>query len=334
MRHAGARFVDAVLEASVVGSFTRIGIHARRRLFRWAPLDSLRLDAKVAIVTGATSGLGRTAAEILARQGAEVCIVGRDPKRTERARAEIAAAAGSAVEADIVDLSLLAETAAFGARFGERHERLDVLVLNAGALLHDYTVTREGNEVTLATHVLSQFLLTDTLRPLLEASASSRVIMVASGGMYTEALDVEALEAGADAYDGTAAYARCKRAQVVLAEEWTRHLLDTGVTVNAMHPGWADTPGLRTALPGFGRVLGPLLRTPEEGADTIVWLAAAPEASAQSGLFFLDRRERAKHRLRRTRAADGPRESARLWRLCAERTEPYRVHRGPGISAP
>jgi NAD(P)-dependent dehydrogenase (short-subunit alcohol dehydrogenase family) len=317
--------VDAALEASVVGSFTRIGYHARRRLFHWTALDSLRLDGKVVVVTGATSGLGRTAAELFARQGAEVCIVGRDPDRTERARAEIAAVTGSAVEAELADLSLLSEAAAFATRFVDRHDRLDVLVLNAGSLIHDYTVTAEGNEVTLATHVLSPFLLIESLRALLGASAPSRVIMVASGGMYTEPVDVDALDPSPGSYDGTVAYARCKRAQVALVEEWARHLYDTGVTVNAMHPGWADTPGLRTALPSFSRIVGPLLRTPEEGADTIVWLAAAPEAAELSGLFFSDRRPRAKHRLRRTRRLDEATEAARLWRLCVERTAPARL---------
>jgi NAD(P)-dependent dehydrogenase (short-subunit alcohol dehydrogenase family) len=328
---AAANLVDAVLEASVVGSFTRIGYHARQRLFHWTPLDSLELEGKVAIVTGATSGLGRAAAESIARLGGELCIVGRDPDRTERARSEISVTAGSAIEADLVDLSSLAETAAFAARFAARHSRLDVLVLNAGALTHSYTVTGEGNETTLATHVLSQFLLIRALRPLLEASAPSRVIVVASGGMYTEPLDVDALDPEPAAYDGTKTYARCKRAQVVLTEEWTRHLRDTGIAVNAMHPGWADTPGLRTALPGFSRLLGPLLRTPDEGADTIVWLAAAPTAAGLSGLFFLDRRPRAKHRLCRTRRPDEAREAARLWRLCTERTAPFTA--GAGGSA-
>jgi len=151
---SGARLVDWTLETSVVGSFTRIGYHARRRLFEWTPLQSLGLDGKVAIVTGATSGLGRAAAESIAALGAHVCIVGRDPERTERARAEISAAAGSAVEAEVADLSSLAETAAFAARFAAAHDRLDVLVLNAGALTHTYTVTHEGYESTLATHVL------------------------------------------------------------------------------------------------------------------------------------------------------------------------------------
>ena len=310
-----ARLADGALEASVVGSFTRLGYLTRRRLFDWAPLESLRLDGKVAVVTGGTSGLGRSAAGTLARLGAQVCIVGRDPERTERARSEIPGA-----EADVADLSSVAETAAFASRFAARHDRLDVLVLNAGALTHRYTATAEGNEVTLSTHVLSQFVLTRELLPLLEASGPARVVVVSSGGMYTQPLDVDALDPVPEHYDGTVAYARCKRAQVVLAEEWTRRLLGTAVAVNAMHPGWADTPGLRGALPGFTRVVGPLLRTPEEGADTIVWLAAAPEAAADSGLFYLDRRPRAKHRLRRTRRPDEAREAARLWQLCEQRT--------------
>ena len=327
-----ANLVDRTLETSVVGSFTRIGYQTRRRLFDWTPLQSLRLDRKVVAVTGATSGLGRAAAESIAALGGHVCIVGRDPERTERARSEISAAVGSAVESDLADLSSLTETAAFAARFAARHDRLDVLVLNAGALTNEYTVTGEGNELTLATHVLSPFLLIRALRPLLEASAPSRVIVVASGGMYTEPLDVAALDPELAAYDGTKTYARCKRAQVVLVEEWTRELLGTGITVNAMHPGWADTPGLRTALPGFSRLVGPLLRTPEEGADTIVWLAAAPDAANSSGQFFLDRRPRAKHRLRRTRRPDDAREAARLWRLCAERTAPFAAGAGGSVA--
>ncbi len=316
----GAGLVDSLLEATVVGSFTRIGFHVRRHLFRWAPLPSLRLDGKVVVVTGATSGLGRWAAEAMAGQGARLCLVGRNAERTERARAEIAAATGAEIETELADLSSLAETAALATRVAERHDRLDALVLNAGLLTHDFTVTPEGNEVTLATHVLSQFLLTAAFRPLLEASAPSRVIVTSSGGMYTQPLDVALLQPDAGSYNGTKAYARCKRAQVALTEEWTRRLLGTGVTVNAMHPGWADTPGIRDALPGFTRIVRPFLRTPGEGADTIVWLASAPEPTELSGLFFLDRRQRAKHRLSRTRRPDEAEESARLWQLCVERT--------------
>jgi dehydrogenase/reductase SDR family member 12 len=309
-----------MLEASVVGSFTRIGYLTRRRLYAWPPLEEVRLDGRVAIVTGATSGLGRVAAELLARQGASVCIVGRDAQRTERARAELAGVTGVQIDSDLADLSSLADTAAFAGRFSSSHNRLDVLVHNAGALTHELTRTSEGNEVTFATQVLSPFLLTSALQPLLDAAAPARVIFVASGGMYTVPLDVAALEPSAGDYDGVKAYARCKRAQVALAGEWTRRLADTGVTVNAMHPGWADTPGLRKGLPGFSRVLEPLLRTPLQGADTIAWLAAAPEVATSSGGFYLDRRARALHRLRRTRRPDEAQEATRLWNLCTLRT--------------
>ena len=313
-----ARVLDAVLEASVVGSFTRLGYAARRRLDHWTPLDELRLDGKTAVVTGATSGLGLEAARMLARQGAHVCVVGRDAEKTERARAAVAAS-----ESDLADLSSLAETRAFAERFAAAHERLDVLVLNAGAMTHEFTLTTEGFEVTFATQVLSQFLLIRALLPQLEAAPSGRVIIVASGGMYVERLDVDALQPREAAYDGVRAYARAKRAQVALAEEWTRHLAGTNVTVNSMHPGWSDTPGLRTALPGFSRALSPLLRSAHQGADTIAWLAASPELAGRSGLFFLDRRARPTHRKRSTRRLDEASERARLWELCQTLTDPF-----------
>ena len=313
-----ARVVDAVLEASVVGSFTRLGYEARRRLYDWTPLDELRLDGQTAIITGATSGLGREAAELLARQGAHVCVVGRNAEKTERARGEIA---GS--ESDVADLSSLAETQAFAERFAATHHRLDVLVLNAGVMTHEFTVTAEGFEVTFATQVLSQFLLIRELRPLLEAAQSGRVIIVASGGMYVERLDVDALQPTQAEYDGVRAYARAKRAQVALAEEWTRQLAGTNVTVNTMHPGWSDTPGLRTALPGFSRALSPVLRSVHQGADTIAWLAASPDVAGRSGLFFLDRRARPTHRKRSTQRLDEARERARLWELCQNATDSF-----------
>ena len=315
-----ARAVDAVLEASVVASFTRIGYHARRRIYHWPKLESYDLTGRNAVVTGATSGLGFETARTLARLGASVCIVGRDADRTERARLRLQAETGATVESGLADLSLLQATRAFAEDYAAHHDRLDVLVHNAGSLLHERTLTAEANETTVATHVLSPFLMTSLLLPRLGAAAATgRVILVASGGMYSERLSVSGL-AMPEGYDGVKAYARAKRAQVALAREWARRLLDRPVTVNAMHPGWADTPGIRDALPGFSRVLGPLLRTAPEGVDTTVWLGAAPEAAAIQGVFLLDRRPRATHKVPWTRRPDEELEAERLWRWCAETT--------------
>jgi dehydrogenase/reductase SDR family member 12 len=314
-----ARAVDAVLEASVIGSFSRIGYHARRRLDGWPELDSYDLAGRTAIVTGGTSGLGRETARTLLGLGARVCVVGRDRARTERACAELHRATGGEVEAAVADLSVLADVRALATELAARHERVDVLVHSAGALLDQRTLTPEGNEVTVATHVLAPFLLTSLLGPQLAAAAPGRVVLVSSGGMYAERLDVAGLGMP-DGYDGVRAYARAKRAQVALAGEWARRLANRPVAVTAMHPGWADTPGIRASLPRFSRALRPILRTPGEGADTIVWLAVAPDAPVLAGRFVLDRRPRAVHKVPWTRRADEDLEAARLWRWCVERT--------------
>ena len=119
-------------------------------------------------------------------------------------------------------------------------------------------------------------------------------------------------------YAGATAYARAKRAQVALAEGWAKRLRDARIAVHAMHPGWADTPGLETGLPGFRTVLGPILRSPAQGADTIVWLAAADEPGRVTGRFWLDRAPRSTTKLVPSGAT--PEERAKLWALCERLT--------------
>ena len=138
-------------------------------------------------------------------------------------------------------------------------------------------------EVTAQVHVVAPFLLTTALLPMLQATPDARVITVSSGGMYTQRLDVDALGTPSMPFDGVRAYANAKRAQVVLNERWSKHLGASGVVFHAMHPGWADTPGVRESLPRFHALMGPLLRTPCQGADTIVWLAGDPRASRRTG---------------------------------------------------
>jgi NAD(P)-dependent dehydrogenase (short-subunit alcohol dehydrogenase family) len=136
--------------------------------------------------------------------------------------------------------------------------------------------------------------------------------------MYTASLPTDDPEFRAGTYSGGAAYARTKRMQVVLAQEWARRVADEGITVHAVHPGWAETPGLGTGLPRFRALTRPILRTAEEGADTTVWVAAAPEPGARTGLFWHDRKPRPTHLLPHTRETAAQR--AELWRFCVERT--------------
>jgi len=143
-------------------------------------------------------------------------------------------------------------------------------------------------------------------------------LTVTSGGMYTQALRLDDLQMEREPYVGTVAYARAKRAQVVLTRLWAARERGTTVVVNAMHPGWADTPGIRAALPRFHRLVGPLLRSPDQGADTIVWLAASAEAAGSTGKLWLDRRPRAFDRFARTRVSAV--EARRLWDICLELT--------------
>lgn len=317
--NALARSVDAVLEATIVGSFSRVGYGIRKRLGGWPEADHRSdLTGKSVLVTGATSGIGLATAVRCAQLGATVRFLARDRARAEQAKTRIEQAAGSDVDVayDLADMSDFASLREFASRLSASNPRLDVLVHNAGALSRTFSQAPDGSELTLASHVLGPFLLTGLLLPALRVGAPARVITVSSGGMYTQRLDLAELELWPDSYDGKVAYARAKRAQVVLNHEWARRVPSTEIVFHAMHPGWADTPGVVSGLPGFHRVMRPLLRTPEQGADTVVWLASAHEALTSTGSFWLDRRQRSEHRVPWTHGGD----AAALWTLCEERT--------------
>lgn len=304
-----ASLLDRALDLTVVPGYSRLGYAVRSRGFEELP----RLDGKVALVTGATSGIGLAAARILAELGASVHLTARDEQRGERARGE-----SGAERSWLCDLSSLRSVRDFARHFSAEQPELHVLVNNAGVLLPDRGLSVDGNELALATNVLGPFLLTGLLVPGLKAGAPSRVINVSSGGMYTQRLRADDLQTERGRYDGATVYARHKRAQVVLAELWAEHLAGTGVTVHSMHPGWVDTPGLESSLPRFHRFAGPALRTPEQGADTIAWLAAAQEPGGESGAFWHDRRRRPTHLLPRTRETEADRQ--RLWTECVRLT--------------
>ncbi|MGD8317384.1 MAG: SDR family NAD(P)-dependent oxidoreductase [Myxococcales bacterium] len=298
--------LDSILDKSVLG-YTALGYWLRPH----PPIDE-DLSGRVALVTGATSGLGREAARELARLGATVILVGRNRDKTERVTQAIREETGNPrVQVQIADLSSMAEIRSLAARIqGPIH----LLINNAGVLVAERTETEEGFETTFATNLLGHFLLTNLLIDKLESPA--RIINVSSGGMYTQRIVVDDLQMKHGRYDGAVAYARTKRGQVILTQLWAEALGTRGIVVHAMHPGWADTPGVSSSLPRFYKVTRPLLRTPAQGADTIVWLCASREAGRCSGCFWHDRKPRPIHRLERTKETEAERRA--LWNRLAK----------------
>lgn len=283
-------FVNSLMDRLILPgalSFTRLGYAWRKRTW---PEEERSMAGRTVVITGATSGLGLSAAHSLARLDARIVLVGRNAEKLESTRASVAAISGNdRIAVQRADLGLMSEVRGLADRLLETEPALHVLINNAAVLPAGRELTAEGLEQTFATDLLSPYLLTELLMPRLRASAPARVINVLSGGMYLSGLEVDDLEYERGKFDGSRAYARAKRALMVLTEQWAEELEGSGVTVNAMHPGWADTPGVEDSLPGFHKLMQPLLRSPEQGADTIVWLAADPAAAASSGRFYLDR---------------------------------------------
>ncbi|MEZ6187902.1 MAG: SDR family NAD(P)-dependent oxidoreductase [Planctomycetota bacterium] len=305
--------LDRLLDASIFFSFDASGF--ARHAAGFDPEDlALDLAGRRYLVTGANSGLGFATTQALLALGATVYLGCRSLERGRAALERLPPSDGTPelVELDVADLE---GVRAFGTGWTTP---LDGLIHNAG-VLPDARELVDGNERTLATHVLGPWLLTELLRPVLErAPRRARVVWVSSGGMYTTGLSLDDVDWTERPYDGVKAYAQTKRMQVVLAELFAARWGSEGPAVHAMHPGWAATPGVERSLPGFYRRLAGRLRTPAQGADTIVWLAAADAPATCSGELWFDREVRSPYLLPWTRA-DRPTRDA-LWELCEART--------------
>ncbi len=294
--------------------FTKRGYkRGAKKLFN--PMSRYMADKHV-VLTGATAGLGKASAEFLAYRGAKLTLVVRNRNKGQALVKELKARTGNKqIALEIADLSLMADVDKVVASLSKKGEPIDVLINNAGALFNPRQVTSEGLEQSFALLLLGPFRLTEALKPLLQHAADlrgeARVINVVSGGMYSQKLRVLDLQNEEDKYSGSVAYARCKRALMIKTEQWAEDWADEGIVVNAMHPGWADTPGVESALPEFHKLTRLVLRTPEEGADTINWLAVATEAGQLSGKLFLDREPRTTHLTDSTRESEESREQLR-----------------------
>jgi len=250
------------------------------------------MRGRVCLVTGATSGIGKATAHALATKGASVLLVGRDPQKGEATAREIReATANEDVEFLRADLSWQAAIRELADRVLAEYDRLHVLVNCAGAFFRDRRVTIDGLEMTFALNHLAYFLLTTLLLDLLQGTAPARIVNVTSGAQSMGRIDFEDLQ-GERRYRGQAAYNQSKLANVLFTYELARRLDGTGVTINCVHPGWVRTDFGRQNQPlAWGLMIAvvvPFMRSPEKGAETVVYLASDPDVETVTGKYFHD----------------------------------------------
>jgi dehydrogenase/reductase SDR family protein 12 len=255
------------------------------------------------VVTGGSGGLGRHIVLAAARAGATVTAVARSADKLAALRAE-AAAAGLQVDTDPCDFTLQQDTARLLERLVASGRKVDVLVNNVGVLLDDLTITAEGREASFVSNLLSHYQLTEGLirrHALREPGAT--VVNMTSGGGYNVPLMVKMLNVtDPQRYSGVVAYGFHKRAQMVLNQYWRDTYGSRGISFYVMHPGWADTDGVKRSLPRFRKILRPILRNEASGADTALWLAGTRPSQPEHELVWFDRAVRAAHVYERTKA--------------------------------
>jgi len=275
--------------------YTCGGFTAAAKGFNQEDLD-VDCKGKAYMITGANSGIGKQTALEIAKRGGTIHMVCRNPEYGEEAKKELRKLSdNSEIYLHILDMSKPRDVTKFVKKFNDENERLDVLINNAGCMVNTRELTEDNLEKNFATNTLGTFLITSGLVSLLGKSEEPRVVTVSSGGMLVQKLDVDDLQfEKMSPFDGTMAYAQNKRQQVVMTEEWAKQHKDIHFSV--MHPGWADTPAVRSSMPDFYEKMRDKLRTVEQGADTVVWLAIAKNpAQMPSGLFWQDRASVATH---------------------------------------
>ncbi len=276
------------------------------------------MDGTTCIVTGANSGIGKEIAVGLGARGARVVMVARDADRGEAARAEVVERSGNdRVELLLCDLSSQRQIRELASTLLERCDTINVLVNNAGLTLGDYRLTEDGLETTFAVNHVAPFLLTNLLLERLEASAPARVVTVASDAHRGNVIDFDDVSA-TGGYSAWRAYGASKLANILFTSELARRLDGSGVTTTCLHPGVVRT-GFGRSGPWFVRLwfklAGVVLLTPEQGADTAVWLATSPAVEGASGGYYVKRRLDEP-----SSAARDPEAATRLWRLSTELT--------------
>src|SRR5436309_6148727 len=251
--------------------------------------DTTTMNDKVVMVTGANSGIGKAASLALAKKGATLVMVARNPERGEAARSEIVTKSGNnSIDLLLADLSSLESVRQLVADFLKKYYKLHVLINNAGLFNQRRRVTADGYENTFATNYLAPFLLTNLQLDLLKASAPSRIINVSSVGHYNGHINFDDLNLETD-YGGWKAYGQSKLALVLFTHELAKRLQGTGVTVNAVHPGTVASKIWTRPLGPAGFIMSLpklFMLSPQKGAETIVYLASSDEAEGLNGEYL------------------------------------------------
>ncbi len=274
---------------------------------------------KTALVTGATSGIGKATAEALARQGMTVVLVARDAEKGRAVLEEIRSKSGNpTLDVLLADLSSQAAIRQLAEEFQRKYSKLHVLVNNAGGVFSARKLTVDGLEYTFAFNHLAYFLLTNLLLDTLRASAPARIVNVSSGAQGMGKINFADLQ-GEQRYSVQAAYSQSKLANVLFTYALARRLEGTGVTANVLHPGVVRTNFGRVETPLLWRVLFPLIDpfmlTPEKGAETAVYLATSPEVEGVSGKYFAKQKAVRSHSISYDQAVQ-----ERLWEVSAQLT--------------
>ncbi|XP_077987957.1 dehydrogenase/reductase SDR family member 12-like [Glandiceps talaboti] len=277
------------------------------------------------MITGANSGIGKSTAMEVAKRGGTVHMVCRSQQRGEDAQNEIKSATGNdKVYLHLLDMSSPRQVDEFSKKFAaDSSQPLNVLINNAGCMINTRELQENELEKNFATNTMGTYILTKNLIPHLSRSRSPRVITVASGGAYTMKLDYKDFtSAGMNPFDGTFVYAQNKRQQIIMMEMLAKK--HSNIHFSSMHPGWADTPAVRTSMPDFYARFKERFRTAEQGADTLIWLAISDAAvKIPNGQFCFDRKVVSSHlTLARTKSSENDKEEfmKRLGDLAAQIT--------------
>lgn len=286
----------AVFGIKGYSEYTRAGFESASKRFNVEDLN-VDLSDQFIMITGANSGIGKITALECAKRHAHIYMVCRDEERGKQSQEEIIKESNNSnVELFICDLSQPRDVVSFTKKFLELKKPLNILCNNAGCMINERRMINDEYEANFVTNTLSTYILTKNLLPLLNENQPARVFITSSGGMYNAKLEPDDFNSThMRTFRGDTVYAQNKRQQVVMAERFAQQ--NPSIYFASWHPGWADTPGVRTSMPSFFDKMQNRLRTPEQGADTLVWLCCQKDIATKykNGEFFQDRFVVSKH---------------------------------------